>query len=337
MTTVLAPLCTLEITHEYYGGRCRDFEFVLEADAIRWARRSRLLLKPVDGGLHVFFEANEAGQPVVRSTGSTLRIGLRVVNPLLSNVTANAFAAGTIAVYRNATNPSALDVSVSAAPVGGVFAHPLRRADRPVAVRVEAGTRVLAEQTVPDGDDRLAVSFDLAGAAPGLGSIVERYPGNVVETTPIYFGGELVLPSLFGLVEIVIADVFYTTPATFQIALASRQETLKYYVVARDYTAAEIGQLTVADAGFAEDVRPQIAFTRVAAGGFTSGEIPAAAFGNTGATVVLFKSQAPVARRARGRRRIQLRRDGDVLVANLPQPGPERTTADLIVHLSKKS
>jgi hypothetical protein len=50
---------------------------------------------------------------------------------------------------------------------------------------------------------------------------------------------------------------------------------------------------------------------------------------------LLFRSQAPVARRQRGRRKIQLNRNGEVLIEHLPQPGAERATADLIVHLSK--
>ena len=51
--------------------------------------------------------------------------------------------------------------------------------------------------------------------------------------------------------------------------------------------------------------------------------------------VALFRSQAPVARREKARRRIQLARSTEVIVQNLPQPGAAAATANLIIHLSK--
>ena len=42
-----------------------------------------------------------------------------------------------------------------------------------------------------------------------------------------------------------------------------------------------------------------------------------------------------MARREKARKRIQLARNTDVIVAQLPQPGPAAATADLVIHLSK--
>lgn len=146
---------------------------------------------------------------------------------------------------------------------------------------------------------------------------------------------ELARKGLFGVVEVRIAAGFYDAPAAFEIAFAARQETLRYYLVVKRYTDAEIAQLTVADAGFNEDGRPEVRFTKVSAAAFTPAEIAPALLGDGDATVLLFRSQAPVARRQRGRRKIQLNRNGEVLIEHLPQPGAERPSSDLIVHLSK--
>lgn len=146
---------------------------------------------------------------------------------------------------------------------------------------------------------------------------------------------EIVRQGLLCLVEIAVDAGFYAAPPAFAVPFQARAETLRYYVVARNYTQTEFGQLDVSDAGFTADARPQIRFTRVAPSGFTPAEIPAAQLGGAGTRVALWRSQQPVARRSKARTRIQLARNNDVIVAQLPQPGAAAATADLVVHLSK--
>lgn len=146
---------------------------------------------------------------------------------------------------------------------------------------------------------------------------------------------ELLAAGLFGVVEIEVGAGFYDTPPEFELAFEAREETLKYYVVARNFAPAEFDELEVSDAGFATDARPQIQFDRVAAAAFGAEDLPAALLGDTDARVALFRSQAPVARRAKARRRIQLARNHEVIVSQLPQPGAAASTADLVIHLSK--
>jgi hypothetical protein len=146
---------------------------------------------------------------------------------------------------------------------------------------------------------------------------------------------EIIREGLLCLVEIAVDAGFYAAPPAFVVPFAARAETLKYYVVARNYTAGEFNQLDVSDAGFGADARPQIHFDRVASSAFTSSEIPATLLGDAGARVALFRSQQPVSRQGKARTRIQLARNNDVIVAQLPQPGAAAATADLVVHLSK--
>lgn len=60
-----------------------------------------------------------------------------------------------------------------------------------------------------------------------------------------------------------------------------------------------------------------------------------ATLGGPGTSLLLFQSGVPIARRARGLRKVQLKKNNDALITNLPQPVSESSTADLIVHLSK--
>jgi len=269
MTIQFKTLFSLTVTHAYYGGVCPDFGFVMPAETERLLRGARLLAKTRDGRLHVLYEAGEGGAPIVPAAGRTLRIGLKLLNPLFPNFSAPAInPAAAVAVYTNAVD----------------------------ALRLGAPQAVAAA--------------DLADP-------------------------ELVREGIFGLVEARIDAGFYAAPAVFEIAFAAREETLRYYLVVKRYSTADIDQLTVADTGFTDDGRDEVRFTKVPAAAFTPAEIAPALLGGGDATVLLFRSQAPVARRQRGRRKIQLRRNGEVLVEHLPQPGAERATSDLIVHLSK--
>jgi hypothetical protein len=336
MTIRFKPLFTLAVTHTYYGGACRDLGFVLPPGAEPLLRGGRLISKVLDGRLHVLFEAAEDGTPVASMAGRTLRIGLKLLNPHFPNFTVLPVdpAAG-VALYTNAANPGTLGAPEAVRLTGPVFSHALQEADRPVIVTLlDADGLTLAEQTVSDAG-RAEVSFDLTGQEPGFRKLEELYPGNVKRTADLFLDPELAREGVFGVAEVRIDAGFYDASAAFNIAFEARQETLRYYLVVKKYSAAELDQLTVSDAGFTEEGRPEITFTKVPAAAFTPAEIPPPLLGGAESTVVLFRSQAPVARRERGRRKIRLNRNGDVLVEHLPQPGAERATADLIVHLSK--
>lgn len=146
---------------------------------------------------------------------------------------------------------------------------------------------------------------------------------------------ELVRAGLFALVEAEIEEGFYAAAPDFQVGFSARAETLKYYVVASNYSAGEFNQIEVSDAGFTADARPQIDFDRVAASGFAADDIPPATLGESDARIAMFRSQQPVARQQKARSRIQLARNSDIIIPQLPQPGAAAASASLIVHLSK--
>lgn len=147
-------------------------------------------------------------------------------------------------------------------------------------------------------------------------------------------------PELAPLAVLAIADItipveFYDNPAEFEIGFNARDEKLSYYVVARNYSPADLNALTVQDAGFGEDGRPEIAFTRINAAGLTATDLPRASLGDDSAHVVLFRSTDKVPRVQRARHRIQLLRNSKPIIDNLPQPAPDSPSANVIVHVSK--
>jgi hypothetical protein len=146
---------------------------------------------------------------------------------------------------------------------------------------------------------------------------------------------QLLREAFFALVEIELRASFYGAAPAFRVPFAARVETLSYYVVARGYTASQFNQLVVSDAGFGTDGRAQIQFERVAPSAFTAAELPASLLGGAGARVTLFRSQAAVARQHKARKGIQLARNTEIIIPQLPQPSAAAATASLVVHVSK--
>lgn len=335
MITRFLPLCTLDVTHTYYGGACRDFTYIVPADTAALLKRAKMLLRVLDGRVHVLFEAAADGTPLLQLPGERLRLGLQVANPAFFNFTTLPVAPGVgSAVYANSAVATALAAPVAAAFTGRILTRPLSRTDRPVTVTVaNAANQGPMPVTVSDAG-QTSVSFELDVFAPGLFTVAEDYTGvPVTVTTSYYLDAELSRETLFGVVEIEVAAAFYAAPPTFTIALDAPSETINYYVVAVNYTDTEFGQLGVAHN--APSGVPVITFTTIQSNAFTAGELPISLLGGNPARVVLFRSSGPVKRRNGGYPGVELVRNGAVIRSGLPQAAPDRPNADLVVHLSK--
>ncbi|MBV9773847.1 MAG: hypothetical protein JO040_07850 [Gemmatimonadetes bacterium] len=336
MTVQFLVLFTVRITHSFYADRCRDFRFLVPSDTARLLRNGRLLAKEQDGMLHVLCECDEEGEPRVRLPAGTLRIGLQLLNSSFGNFsqTTAGFPASKL-LYTNAADPAVLAEEGSVVFVGQTFAHEPTDAARPVLLTLrDARGAVLATEMLDEGDPRPSVSFDLRGQPCGLLALEEEFP-DTTGTVAYYLDGELRQGDVAGVVEVEVGDELYDAAPAFEIAFQAREEVLRYYLVAKNYTPTDFDLLAVTDAGFTEESRPEITFQKVAAEDLATDELDPALIAGNGERVVLFRSAAPLPRRERGFRRIQLSKNGDVLIANLPQPGADRAKAELIVHLSK--
>lgn len=327
-------LFVVGITHSYYQGTCRDFSFTIPSDTARMLRGGRLLARVIDDQLIVGYEVNSAGAgPVVDATGRRLRFGMRLTNVNFGNFTTLSSApTGSIRVYRNTTVASAFDPPQTPRLVTAIFSHPLSGSTRPATVSATRDGIAVQTDTVPDGRD--VATFDLRGLAPGAFDIQEVFTGGATHVSNYYLDAESQQDLAFAMVEIDIATGFYTSPPTLSIAFDAKEETLKYYVVT-NYSNADIATLSVQDAGFVQEGRPQIVFSKVLPAGFTASELPASMLAISGNSLLLFESQNPVRRRAVGRRKLQLKKGNDPMIADLPQPGPSDITADVVVHLTR--
>lgn len=333
MTTQFKTLFTLSVTHEYYDGACPDFDYVSPASTRKLLNNGKLLGKARDGVLHCLYEADAGGAPLRPSAGARLVFGLRLTNPHFNNFTVVDSANRTL-LYRNQIAVSALDSAQPVEITASHLRHELISSSGSIDLNlIDRDARTLQSVTLDSGTAD-EFNFDLGGL-PGGYYRVEEDDGVSPQTRDYYLEPELHRRGVFGIAEIAIDPTFYTTPPAFEIAFSARQEILKYYVVANNYSATDFSKLSISDEGFSEEGRPEIVFDRVAAASFSSAEIAPELLDQGDARIDVFKSQSALARRHRARRHLQLKLNGDVLVAHLPAPGSDKVRSELIIHVAK--
>jgi hypothetical protein len=336
MKTEFKTLLTFKVSHTYYSKGCQDFDFILPVRTAQLLQDGRLTAKIHDGQLLLFFAAAAGGNALVPLAGQKLCFGIKLGNPYFANVTQLDFDMKTSTpLYRNAPDKRSLAGEMASVLVGQIFSHALKNVTLPLAVRLISPSGSLVQtETISVTDDRKSVSYDLHDQAGGAYAVEEDF-GGMVTKTQYYADTDLVQAGIMGVVELTLDNSFYASPPVFSINFHAREDVLKYYVVARKYTAAEFDQLVVQDQGFLKDKRPEVTFTQVAPPNFTADEIAPEVWGNSDIRVKLFKSQTGVPRQEKARTNIQLAKNGEVLIANLPQLGADKVNGDIIIHLSK--
>jgi hypothetical protein len=331
MSIHFRSLFEVEIAHAYYGGPCPDIEFVVPAATPALAA-GRLLARKRNGRLVVLFEADDANLPLRPIVGTTLLLGLRVGNPYFANFTAAPVAAGHLPIYTNQAVPGALAPPLTGRIAGFRQQIAPALAERPLNLRWQRGGQTVAEQTLIAGQTE--ATFVTRDWPAGLYTLSEQAAG------PLSLSHWLVHPELagqqlWGVLAVTVDASFYASPPLLSISLTARHEQLKYYVVARNYGANEFSQLNFNDAGAAEQGRPALVFDKIASTNFAADDLPPDVLGDAASRIVLFQSRVEVDRRAGGYRKLQLRRNNEVLIQHLPQAGSDRAQARFIVHLAK--
>ena len=331
MSIHFRTLFEVEIEHGYYRGLCADIDFVVPGSEPALAA-GKLLTRVRDGRLHVLFEADDADNALRDIHGTTLLIGLRVVNPYFANFTEAPVASAGVLLYGNGTDPGMLDPALAADFIAPQQRIAPLQAARPLNLRWQFQGASLVEQTLLAGQEE--ARFETRDWPVGRYLLSETAAGPAQESHWLH-SPALASEQLWGVLALTVDRGFYANPPVFRIVLQARSEPLQYYVVARNFGAAEFGQLQLADAGAGEQGRTALSFDRITTDNFTDNDLPASVLGDAGSRIVLFQSQQPVARRAGGYRKLQLRRNAEVLVQHLPQAGSDRAQARFIVHLAK--
>jgi hypothetical protein len=327
------PLWTLEVRHAFFGGACDALEFLVPPSTQLALAGAHAIARPRDGRLHVLYEAGENGQPLSTLAGRRFLFGLQPREPSFELITVPlGIASGDTALWRNSPDADALAGPGAVRTSGEQLRIEPRSAQRPLTVRLFDATDTQRAQTLLDTGDE-------AWTPPGLFTRgawrVEEDDGNgPPQSWRLHVEPELA--GAWGLLELTVDAGHIAAGHAFALSFAARSDTLRYYVVASRFGEAEFNQVQVLDNGFAAESRPAIQFNRVLPAAFGAGHLAPGLLDPSGnARIALFEAQASVARRARGPSGLELHRNGDLLIGNLPQPGADRPDAQFVVHLSQ--
>ena len=325
-------LWTVQPRHAFFGGGAAEvLEFIVPPATQRALAGAHAIARERNGALQVLIELDEAQQPLSQTVGRSFVFGLRPRDPAFETFTQPlGFARGEAALWANAAAPNALDAPRAVQLSGSQLRIAPRSAARPLAIRVlDAGNVERASGSLREGEEALSVP---GSWPPGEWRIEEAG----APARSLWIEPDLAAARAWGLLVLTVAADHLASGHTFQIDFAVRSDTLRYYVVASAFSQNEFDQVDVLDGGFATEGRPQIVFDKLLPADFGAQHLPAALLDPGGsARIACFQAQAPVARRPRGPGRLELHRNGDVLIGNLPQPGAQRHDAQFVVHLSK--
>lgn len=252
MTTQFKTLFSVGIVHEFYGGACPDFTFLIPEDCRLALRGARLFAKVVDNRMTVLYEMNAPGTgPIIDANGLRLRFGLHLTNASFPHFTdLPAASRGMTLLYDNLAAPSTLGGPQLVRLSPGILAHLLTGSTRPVdtaAVRHGA-----ALDTDHVGDARPSATFDLRIVEPGRFEVRETFTGGTTHTTPYYLDPGFQRDGTFAIVEVDVASSFYTTAPSFRITFDAKEQPLRYIVVTSNYSTADLAALSVEDTGFVD-------------------------------------------------------------------------------------
>jgi hypothetical protein len=325
------PLWTVTVTHGFFGGACDALDFFVPPATERALAGAHALVRVRDGALHVLVEVNDANEPLSDLSNLRLLFGVKPREAAFDLITVPlGLPRGMAGVWDNTADANALAGPRAVRISGEQLRIEPDAAERPLTLRLFDAANAQQAQTVLNVGDE-------AWTLPGLYSHgewrVEEQGAGAAASWALWVEPELV--KAWGVLALAFDAGHLPSGQTFNLAFTAASDTLRYYVVARRFGAAEFDSLSVQDAGFAAEARPAIAFSRVNPADFNASHLAPALLDPGGsARIALFEAQSAVARRVRGPAGLELHRNGDVLIRNLPQPGAERHDAQFVVHLS---
>ena len=215
MITTYRKLFTLNVAQGNYSDWCRDLNFIVPADTACLLRAGKLIAKALDGKLNVLYEADDGGVALVPMAGARLRFGMKLQNPLFSNVTKSG---GPTTLFRNTMAEGNLDPALDVVMTGRILSHEITETIRPVTIAVnDSSGFLLQKETITADNDSSTIFCDLSRQAVGAYCVMENYPAETKNIT-YYYDVDLSQADVFGVVEIEINSDFYYSRPSFSIS-----------------------------------------------------------------------------------------------------------------------
>jgi len=334
MTVQYQELLSITLNHSYYtNDTSQDFEFIFNEATERLFRKGRLVAKVYDNKLIVYAETRD-NQLTLSLTNKRITVALVLSNPFFYNFTQKPTVVGT-QLYHNDTVLQVLSAAIPTRVVGQRFEHTISKGKRAVTLELRNERAEIEPPTLINEPDVNSVNYLLKEPEIDRFKVLERYSDETV-VQQYFNAAEFSRDNIDRIVTLRLDNSFILSKPQFSVNFAAVMEKLNYYIIARNY-GDEFNQLNVSGLDKSgAGVPVSVGFKKIISEDFTSQHLSKEVLDVDGDTrLVLFHSVPILPRRNIPQLDIQLTINGDTLIPTLPLTGPERPTADFIVHLSK--
>lgn len=339
MKIIFDIIATLKISQSYYtGSLSRDFEIFLPPESAKVLQNLKVLPKIKENMLYLLAEKNDSGYIKQPESDTFIYFGLKPVNPYLLNFTVSPEPdiAGQAIFWKTETTGTTLK-EFSCFLCGRYFSYSITGISRPlVLILADLNDREIEKVTIPKagtGEAEIkSFTFDLKNLPFGYYKI----KGDGADTL-FFRQDEIAAANCFGIAEINIKPAYFSRK-DFVISLENKKSKWSYYVIAK--TTSDIAKLSVIDEWTDTDAehRDKINFEKLVKADFATKldpvkELTAAKIGVPEDRLVVFRSLTEVERKETGYKSIKLKRNGDVLIKDLPNPGLDKSTTEVLIFL----
>lgn len=333
MTSTFKNIFGLSLHHDFYREeKCCDFSIFPVSDTTRVMSNHAVLFRSKENAVFAVTLANEADTAPARplKSDAALLFALKLDTPAFSNFTNENPSAGKIFLFTNSKIAGVPELIRQEIALTGTFLQ--HRIVTNLAVTLllkDTAGNELARASFEAGSAGITWQFDVK-----LTNDFYTVTESATATSYTYYADkDLVSSGIFGIVRIINhATLPFTYDGTlnYTITFTSRTQPWSYYVVAPGMSGADImNQLTVVnvpDTGMSA-----IVFTKTYP--VPANDKTAPLLYKDTSKVALFASNQQLAFSQVPRKRIELRKNGTVLINHMPNPDVFAPGTEMFIYV----
>lgn len=334
MTSTFKNIFELALYHDFYKEeKCCDFTLLPVSAAARMMSNHGALFRTKENNAFAVILSDASDTTAARPIRPdvSLVFAMKLDNYAFSNFTNEFPSAGKIFLFSNNIDPTITELDREEIFLCGNFLqHRIVSNLAVMLVLKDAGGNELARSSFEAGSSGIAWQFDVKLPANDFYTVTEDVTG---DTFTYYSDKDLLVSGIFGLIRITnhaTSPFTYDGALSYTISFTSSSRTWRYYVVAPGMSAADItAQLSVVNV-------PDLGMTAIA---FTK-TYPVPANDKTAPTlhkdtskIALFASDQQLAFQQVPRKRIELRKNGTVLINHMPNPDVYAPGTEMFIYV----
>jgi hypothetical protein len=334
MNSTFRTVFEFSLLHSFYSDtRCCDFSVSPVNETARVMSNHKILFRNRDHSSTVLIMADDTNTTAARpmTSNGELLFAMRLNSAAFSNFTAEYPSAGKIFLFTNSDDPTIQELTREEISICGTFLS--HRVVSNIAVTLTLKDRkgtVLSRTVLPAGSAGETHQFNVKLPGSDFYTVTE----DVTATSYTYYSDrELAATSVFGLIRIInhaSSPFAYDGKPNYTITFTPRTRAWLYYVVAPGMSGADISsQLNVVDVP--ETGMSPIMFVKTYP--VPVNDKTAALLHKDTSKVILFSSNQQLAFSQAPRKRIELRKNGTVLINHMPNPDVSAPGPEMFIYV----